>query len=93
MDNPYSHNKKINNVNNNKKSNLYNSKQNRYIQIKNSIPENINESDSEINKKEENINKEDNKYDEGKMVDSKAKTDYTSLNNKVNSKYVLRNDD
>jgi hypothetical protein len=93
LDNPYSHNKKINNVNNNKKSNLYNSKQNRYFQIKNSIPENINESDSEINKKEENINKEDNKYDESKMVDSKAKTDYTSLNNKVNSKYVLRDDD
>ena len=93
LDNPYSHNKNINNVNNNKKSNLYNSKQNRYFKIKNSIPENINESDSEINKKEENITKEDNKYDEGKIIDSKAKTDYTSLNNKVNSKYVLRDDD
>ena len=93
LDNPYSHNKNINNDNNNKKSNLYNSKQNRYFKIKNSIPENINESDSEINKKEENINKEDNKYDEGKIIDSKAKTDYTSLNNKVNSKYVLRDDD
>ena len=96
FDNPYAHKPKNSINNNNQKSNLVKDSQNLYS----SIPECINESDSEINKKEEekdslnkNLNKEDNKYDENKIIDSKAKTDYTSLNNKMKSKYILRDDD
>ena len=96
---PHFYSQRINNINNNQKSN-WNSHGSQYQY--HSILESINESDSERNKKEEeinlsnkDINKEDNKYkyDESKMVDSKAKTDHTSLNNKMKSKYVLSSDD